>query len=168
MVLCRNIPPPPNNIPPLPAMAGPDVTMRERLALHRSEPVCASCHTLMDPIGFGMEDFDSVGLHRTMEGSNPVDATGVLEGPGLDGSTFDGLAELGEALRRQPVLAPCLISKIYAEALGRRALRVDLPSIESLADGFTESRNRLDQLLVALVTSESFRFSESGSEDQTP
>ncbi|MEO8185303.1 MAG: DUF1592 domain-containing protein, partial [Deltaproteobacteria bacterium] len=161
MVLCRNIPPPPNNVPPLPPQAGPEVTMRQRLAVHRSAPVCASCHTMMDPIGFGMEDFDSVGLHRMMEGTSPVDATGSLEGVGLDGSTFDGLAELGAALRQQPVVGPCLVSKIFAEALGRRAVRPDGDALEKLSTGFSESQNRMDQLLVALVTSESFRFAES-------
>lgn len=160
MVLCRSIPPPPNNVPPLPPQAGPEVTMRERLALHRQAPVCAGCHAMMDPIGFGMEDFDSVGLHRTMEGTSPVDATGTLEGAGLDGSSFSGLAELGAALRRQPVVGPCLVSKIYAEALGRRALQVDRAAIEQLAAGFTSSQNRLDQLLLTLVTSDSFRFVE--------
>jgi hypothetical protein len=160
MLLCRNIPPPPNNVPPLPPQAGPDVTMRERLAVHRQAAVCASCHSMMDPIGFGMEDFDSVGLHRTMEGTVPVDASGSLEGPGLDGSTFEGLAELGAALRRQPVVVPCLISKVFAEALGRRAVRLDIASLEQLSSGFSESQNRFDQLLVALVTSDSFRFAE--------
>jgi hypothetical protein len=160
MVLCRSIPPPPNNVPPLPPQAGPDVTMRERLAVHRQAAVCASCHSMMDPIGFGMEDFDSAGLHRTMEGTVPVDASGSLEGPGLDGSTFEGLAELGAALRRQPVVAPCLISKVYSEALGRRAVRADGDSIEQLANSFSQGQNRMDQLLVALVTSDSFRFAE--------
>jgi hypothetical protein len=160
MLLCRNIPPPPNNVPPLPPQAGPDVTMRERLAVHRQAAVCASCHSMMDPIGFGMEDFDSVGLHRTMEGTVPVDASGSLEGPGLDGSTFEGLAELGAALRRQPVVVPCLVSKIYSEALGRRAVRGDTASIEELSSSFSQGQNRLDQLLVTLVTSESFRFAE--------
>jgi hypothetical protein len=160
MLLCRVIPPPPNNVPPLPPQAGPEVTMRERLALHRKEPVCASCHTMMDPIGFGMEDFDSVGLHRTMEGTAPVDATGTLEGAGLDGSAFDGLAELGAALRQQPVVAPCLVSKIYGEALGRSPMRLDGSTIEQLSASFSENQNRLDQLLVTLVTSESFRFVE--------
>jgi hypothetical protein len=115
---------------------------------------------MMDPIGFGMEDFDSVGLHRTMEGTSPVDATGTLEGSGLDGSAFNGLAELGAALRRQPVVTPCLVSKLYSEALGRRALQLDGPSIDQLAVSFSEGQNRLDQLLITLVTSESFRFVE--------
>lgn len=160
MLLCRFIPPPPNNVPPLPPQAGPDVTMRERLAVHRTAPVCASCHSMMDPIGFGMEDFDSVGLYRTMEGTSPVDATGALEGPGLDGSAFNGLAELGAALRRQPVVAPCLVSKLYAEALGRSAVQHDRSAIEQLAADFIESQYRLDQLLITLATSESFRFVE--------
>jgi len=160
MLLCRTIPPPPNNVPPLPPQAGPDVTMRERLAVHRQAAVCASCHSMMDPIGFGMEDFDSVGLHRTLEGTVPVDASGSLEGPGLDGSTFEGLAELGAALRRQPVAGPCLVSKIYSEALGRRATRADGEALEQLSGGFSESQNRMDQLLVALVTSDPFRFVE--------
>jgi hypothetical protein len=160
MVLCRSIPPPPNNVPPLPPQAGPEVTMRERLALHRKDPVCASCHSMMDPLGFGMEDFDSVGLHRTMEGTSPVNATGTLEGPGLDGSAFDGLAELGAALRRQPIVGTCLVTQIYGEALGRRALQLDRAAIDQLSASFSESQNRLDQLLITLVTSEAFRFVE--------
>jgi hypothetical protein len=160
MMLCRNIPPPPNNVPPLPPQAGPEVTMRERLAVHRKEAFCASCHSMMDPIGFGMEDFDSVGLHRTMEGTSPVDATGTLVGPGLDGSNFNGLADLGAVLRRQPVVGPCLVSKLYAEALGRRALQLDRSSLDQLSATFSESQNRLDQLLLTLVMSDSFRFVE--------
>ena len=160
MVLCRLIPPPPNNVPPLPPQAGPDVTMRERLAVHRKEPVCASCHSMMDPLGFGMEDFDSVGLYRTMEGTSPVDATGTLEGPGLDGSAFSGLAELGAALRRQPVVGPCLVSKLYAEALGRNAVQHDTSAIDQLAASFSESQYRLDQLILTLVSGDSFRFVE--------
>jgi len=160
MLLCRSIPPPPNNVPPLPPQAGPEVTMRERLAVHRQSPVCAGCHSMMDPIGFGMEDFDSVGLYRTLEGTSPVDASGVLEGPGLDGTTFSGLAELGAALRRQPVVGPCLVSKLYSEVLGRRALQLDRSAIEQLAARFSDSQHRLDQLLLTLVTSDSFRFAE--------
>jgi hypothetical protein len=158
MLLCRSIRPPPNDVPPLPLQTGPEVTMRQRLALHRTAPSCASCHSKMDPMGFGMEDFDSVGLYRTKEGTSPVDASGVLDGPGLDGSTFSGLAELGAALRRQPVLGPCLVSKLYAKALGRSALAIDRSSLEELVASFTENQNRLDRLLVTLVGSESFRF----------
>jgi hypothetical protein len=160
MLLCRSVPPPPNDVPPLAPPAGPEVTLRERLELHRKAPSCAACHRKMDPIGFGMEDFDGVGRHRTTEGTNPVDASGVLEGRGLDGSSFRGLAELGAALRRQPVLAPCLVSKIYAQALGRSALQLDSAALEELVASFAEHQHRLDQLLLSLAASESFRFVE--------
>lgn len=159
-LLCRIVPPPPPGVPPLPAMAAADATLRERLDLHREAPSCAGCHALMDPMGFGMEDFDSVGLYRTKDGVKPVDATGSLTGEGLDGSTFDGLAQLGAAMRKQPVLAPCLVSKLYAEAQGRIATELDRVQLGELVDSFSRSENRLDQLLLSLVASESFRFVE--------
>lgn len=159
-LLCRTVPPPPDNIPPLPPMAGPDATVRERLTLHREAPACSGCHALMDPMGFGMEDFDGVGLYRTMEGTKPVDASGALVGEGLDGSTFNGLAELGAALRKQPILGPCLVSKLYGEAQGRRAIELDRTALNELAASFAGSQNRLDSLLLSLVTSEAFRFVE--------
>jgi hypothetical protein len=116
----------------------------------------------MDPMGFGMEDFDSVGLFRTMDGISPVDASGSLSGNGLDGSTFNGLAELGSALRKQPVLAPCLVSKLYAEAQGRPATELDRAALSALTEAFAGSQNRLDQLLLTLVQSDAFRFVEPG------
>jgi hypothetical protein len=160
MLLCRSVPPPPNDVPPLAPPAGPEVTLRQRLELHRKAPSCASCHAKMDPMGFGMEDFDGVGRYRTMDGTSPVDASGVLEGRGLDGSSFNGLAELGAALRRQPVLAPCLVSKVFAKALGRRALQVDAAALEELVASFADQQHRFDQLLIALAASDSFRFVE--------
>lgn len=159
-LLCRTVPPPPNNVPPLPAMPEPGQTLRQRLEAHRASPACSGCHALMDPMGFGMEDFDSVGQYRTMDGTSPVDPTGTLTGPGLDGSAFKGLAELGAALRKQPVLGPCLVSKLYAESQGRSATELDRPSITQLASGFSGSHNRVDQLILGLVQSESFRFVE--------
>jgi hypothetical protein len=159
-LLCRIVPLPPPNIPPLPAMADASATLRERLTLHREAPQCSGCHALMDPMGFGMEDFDSVGLHRTTEGTNPIDASGELVGDGLDGSTFNGLAELGAAMRRQPVLGPCLVSKLYAEAQGRPATELDRAQLSELVDGFVVTQNRMDQLLLSLVSSDAFRFVE--------
>jgi hypothetical protein len=160
MLLCRSVLPPPDDVPPLAPPARPEMTLRQRLELHRTAPSCASCHAKMDPIGFGMEDFDGVGRHRTMDGTSPVDASGVLEGRGLDGSSFTGLAELGAALRRQPVLAPCLVSKVFAKALGRSALYVDSAALEELMASFAEHRHRFDQLLISLAVSDAFRFVE--------
>jgi hypothetical protein len=159
-LFCRTVPPPPNNVPPLPTMFDQSLTLRKRLEAHRSAPQCAGCHALMDPMGFGMENFDGIGQPRTMDGMNPVDATGALTGDGLDGSSFNGLAELGAALRKQPIMAPCLVSKIYAEAQGREAIELDRPAIDALTTTFKGSQNHLDELIAALVSADSFRFVE--------
>lgn len=158
-LLCRTVPAPPNNVPPLPAMPEPGQTLRQRLEAHRSSPACSGCHALMDPYGFGMEDFDGVGLYRTSDGGSPLDATGTFTGAGLDGSAFKGLAELGAALRKQPVLGPCMVSKLYAESQGRTATELDRATINQLSAGFATG-HQVDQLILAMVQSESFRFVE--------
>jgi hypothetical protein len=159
-LLCRVVPAPPNNVPPLPPSAGPDTTLRQQLEAHRASPACSGCHALMDPMGFGMENFDSVAMFRSKDGNNTIDASGTLTGDGLDGSSFNGLAELGAALRKQPIMGPCLVSKLYAEAQGRSAIELDRATIDALSASFKSSQDHLDQLILSLVASDSFRFVE--------
>jgi len=154
-LLCQTIPPPPPGVPPLPPMAGPDSTLRQRLSAHRASAQCASCHGRMDPLGFGMENFDTVAMYRTTDNGQPIDASGSVEGV-----SFNGLAEMSSVLRKQPVAGPCLVSKVYVNALGRVAIDVDGPALNSLAKQFADSGNRVDQLLLNLVNSEAFRFVE--------
>jgi hypothetical protein len=153
MLLCRNIPPPPPGIPPLPDMAPPGSTVRQILSAHRSQPMCASCHTLMDPLGFGMENFDSSGAYRTTDNGQPIDATGTL-----DDKSFSNLAELGVAVQKNPVTGTCLVSNFYQNALGRAPVAVDNNALNQLAGQFSTAGNRIDQLLVNLVASDGFRF----------
>ena len=93
-------PPPPGNIPALKETTGVEkaVSMRERIAQHRADPACASCHNLMDPIGLAMENYDAVGRWRTHESGTPIDVSGGLP----DGSKFEGLAGLQKALLSRP------------------------------------------------------------------
>jgi hypothetical protein len=153
MILCRTIPEPPPGTPPLPQMAPPGSTVRQILATHRSEPQCASCHGLMDPLGFAMEAFDTTGQYRTTENGQAIDTTGTL-----DGVPFSNLAELGAVLRKHAAAGPCLVSKIYQNALGRLPLEVDTAVLNQLIGQFTAGGNRMDQLLVNLVGSDGFRF----------
>jgi hypothetical protein len=153
-LLCINVPPPPANVPPLPAMLDPGATMREIMAAHRTSPSCASCHTIMDPVGFGLDHFDAVAAYRTTENGKPVDSTGTL----TDGTAFDGLAQLGAALRKEPVAGPCFVSKMYENSLGRTAITLDDTAIMALAKQFSDGQNHADQLLLNLVSSDSFRF----------
>ncbi|HEX4405758.1 MAG TPA: DUF1592 domain-containing protein [Polyangia bacterium] len=152
-VLCKNVPDPPPGIPPLPAMSSAQTTLRQKLEMHRAAASCAVCHQIMDPLGFGMEKFDTTGQYRTMDNGLPIDATGTL------GSTmFDGLAPLGAAIAQQPVTAPCLVSKVYTFAEGRALTGHDNPALDALATTFTKNGNHVDQLLLDLVSSDAFRF----------
>ncbi|HVR60605.1 MAG TPA: DUF1592 domain-containing protein [Polyangia bacterium] len=153
-LLCRVIPPPPDKVPPLPDETDqPNTTVRQRLVKHRQDPSCAACHALMDPIGFGMENFDTVGKYRTTDNNQPIDATGTL-----GGMNFDGLGQLGGVLRQQPASAPCLVSKVYSYLLGRTINDKDASTIDALATFFGGNGNNVDKLLLQTVTSDAFRF----------
>jgi hypothetical protein len=152
-ILCKNIPPPPPGVPPLPPTLGPNTTLRQQLIAHRAAPQCASCHANMDPIGFGMENFDTAGLYRTLDNGQPIDATGTV-----DGASFNGLAQLGTVLRNDALSGPCFVSKVYTNAQGRAPTDWDTVALNALSQQFTTGGNRADRLLIAVVTSDAFRF----------
>jgi hypothetical protein len=152
-LLCRNVPDPPPGVPPLPAMADASSTLRQKMETHRSAASCSACHALMDPIGFGMEPFDGAGQYRTQDNGHPIDASGTL-----DGKTFDGLAALGSIIHDDAVTGPCLVSKLLTFAEGRRLSGHDAPALDALATTFAKGGNRVDQLMLDLVTSDAFRF----------
>jgi hypothetical protein len=155
-LLCQIVPqPPPEVMAQLPPPRNPNDQIRQILVDHRTNPSCAVCHAQMDPVGLGMENFDGVGRYRTMDKGKPIDATG-----NLDGVAFDGLAQLGAALRNASVAGPCLVSKLYTNALGRAPGERDGPVLNKLAASFAAGGNHLDQLLLELVASEGFRFVE--------
>src|SRR5207302_5338499 len=123
-LLCSEPPPPPPNIPPLPETTTPTGSLRQRLEAHRSNPVCASCHSSIDPIGFGLEHFDAVGRWRNTDtGGYAIDATGTLPG----GAAFDGAAQLARALKQDPRVASCIAQKVFTYAIGRQVVPGDDP-----------------------------------------
>jgi hypothetical protein len=153
MLLCRTIPDPPPGVPPLPPPSDTTTTVRQKMEAHRTQPQCASCHALMDPMGFGMENFDATAQYRTTDNGHPIDSTGTL-----NGVAFSNLADLGAVLHKSPSTGPCFVSNMYANALGRTPINLDGAALDQLAGQFASSGNRADQLLVSLVTSDSFRF----------
>jgi hypothetical protein len=134
-------------------MAGPGSTVRQMLTAHRSQPMCASCHAQMDPIGFAMENFDATGHYRTTDNGQPIDSSGTL-----DGVAFSNLAELGSVVRKNAVAGPCVASKVYENALGRLPTNLDGAALDQLITQFVASGNRIDQLLVNLVGNNGYRF----------
>lgn len=153
-LLCKAVPPPPPGVDTsLPPTADPNASVRQRLEAHRTNPTCASCHTLMDPIGLGLESFDSLGRYRTADNGHPIDPSGDV-----NGAHFASAAELGARLRQDPAAAACVVSKLYAHAQGRSSIALDEAALAELSRQFDAAGHRADQLLVSLVASDAFRF----------
>ena len=116
--LNQPIPPPPPNVPALDeTKIGATGSMRQQMEEHRANPACASCHSKMDPLGFGFENFNAIGEWRTKDGKFPIDASGTLP----DGRSFKGPEELKTLLRKdQGAFAECVADKMLTYALGPR------------------------------------------------
>ena len=160
--LLRNVLCIPMELPPGLAVSSPAPdttrTTRERFTEHRADPTCASCHDLIDPIGFGLEDYDAIGRFRTIDINGlPIDSTGLLAGAGagVDGA-FEGGAELAERLSRSEVVRDCVARQVYQYAQARVAARGDECVLEELKQRFAASDGDLRELLVAIATSEAF------------
>jgi hypothetical protein len=150
-------PPPPANVEQLKDdKPGAELvgTLRQRMEQHRANPSCANCHERMDPLGFGLENFDAIGAWRTLDGKDRVDASGVLPG----GQSFKGPAELKTVLMaRKDQFTRCLAEKVLTYALGRGIERTDHCTVDAIARDVAASDYRFSSLVLAVVHSEPFR-----------
>ncbi|MCM3870289.1 MAG: DUF1592 domain-containing protein [Pyrinomonadaceae bacterium] len=148
-------PPPPPDVPNLDeAKIGSSSSMREQLELHRKNAVCASCHKSMDPLGFGLENFDAIGAWRTKDGQFPINASGTLP----DGRTFDGPVGLKSILKAQPdAFTECLTRKLLIYALGRGLEPYDDPAVKKIVKGVAADNYRFSSLVLGIVKSEPFQ-----------
>jgi mono/diheme cytochrome c family protein len=122
-------PPPPPDVPALDETAVASGSMRQQLEKHRANAICASCHSRMDPLGFGLENYDALGKWRTADGKFPIDSSGTLP----DGRTFKTPAEMKTILMAQlPEFAHCLTEKMLTYALGRGMERYDRRTIDEI------------------------------------
>jgi hypothetical protein len=158
--------PPPPDVPPLKADEEGEKprTVREQMAEHRANPVCASCHKVMDPIGFALENFDAVGAWRTREAGGPIDASGEL----VDGTHVDGVVTLRNALLSRPtVFVGTMTEKMLIYALGRGLTAADMPVVRSVVRGAGRQDYRFSALVLGIVNSMPFqmRKSEASSSD---
>lgn len=152
-------PPPPANVPPLKeASVAASLPVRERLAEHRSNAGCATCHRVIDPVGFALEQFDAVGRWRTLDEGRPVDAAGGLP----DGSECDGVAGLEKALLQRPELfVRTLTEKLFIFALGRAPDESDAPAVRRIIRDARANNYRFSSLIVGLTTSVPFQMRKS-------
>jgi hypothetical protein len=154
LLLCEPVPAPPGNVNFAIAQDthNPNFkTMRERLTAHRTDPTCAGCHKLMDPMGLALENFDSDAGYRSAENGEPLDTSGDL-----DGIEFTDAAGLGRALHENPTTGPCFVRRLYAYATGRPAVRRDMAWIRYLEKSFAEDGYRAPDLMRRIATSENF------------
>jgi hypothetical protein len=128
--------------------------MREQLELHRQNAICASCHVRMDPLGFGLENFDAIGAWRTKDGQFPINASGTLP----DGKSFDGPPGLITILKGQPdAFAECLTRKMLVYALGRGLEREDDAAVATIVKNVGTANYRFSSLVLGIVNSELFQ-----------
>ena len=148
-------PPPPPNVPEL--KEGKELTgsLRQRMEQHRGNPVCASCHARMDPIGFGLENFDGIGAYRSTEGKLPIDSSGKL----VSGETFRGAGELRKILlgKRRDEFVRCLSEKMLTFALGRGTEFYDRCAIDKISLAVAKNEYRFSSLILEVVKSVPFQ-----------
>jgi hypothetical protein len=149
-------PPPPAVVPPLDdSPAAATLTMRQRMEKHRENPVCASCHKVMDPIGLALENFDAIGRWRDLDGESPIDASGVL----TDGTQVSGAVDLRQALLQRPeVLVGTMSEKLMTYALGRGLEATDMPAVRTVVRDALRDGYRFSALVKGVVTSAPFRM----------
>jgi mono/diheme cytochrome c family protein len=150
-------PPPLPNVPPLKPTnnEGAVLSMRQRMEQHRANPVCASCHAMMDPLGLSLENFDAVGKWRTLgESSAAIDARGRAP----DGTTFEGPTGLRDMLLRSDRFVPTLTEKMLTYALGRGLEYSDMPAVRAIVRDAAKNDYRVSALIAGIVQSPPFRM----------
>lgn len=152
-VLCQSVMPPPPDVDTTIPDTGDSQTLRERLEQHALNPACAGCHSFIDPPGLLFENFDSLGVYRTVDRNGfPIDATGDLDGQPLANAT-----ELGPILAEDPRVGKCVATQLFRHAQGRLDTEAERDIIIDLDARFAADGYRFKQLLMTLVTHEGFR-----------
>jgi mono/diheme cytochrome c family protein len=136
------------------AEAAKTSSLRERLEAHRASPVCASCHRIMDPMGFALENFDLVGAWREFDGPSRIDSTGQL----ADGTPVSGPGDLRRALlSRSDAFMTTAVEKLMTYALGRPVHAPDMPTVRAIVRRAAANNNRFSSLVMGIVDSDSFQ-----------
>jgi hypothetical protein len=154
VMLCEKVPDPPGNVTfnLVQDTANPNYrTARARLGAHATQATCVGCHRLIDPMGLGLENFDSLGEYRAAENGAAIDASGEL-----DGMKFTDAAGLGKALHDDPATPACVVSRLYAYASGRPANKGEAELISDFNKEFAADGYRLPALMRRIVTSPDF------------
>jgi hypothetical protein len=155
LLLCQKVPPPPPNVNfnivqdthnPL------YKTARQRLSTHRDSPACAGCHSITDPMGLAMENYDALGEYRTQENGALIDASGSFEG-----KSYRDLIGLGQILHDSPSVPNCVAERAYEYGVGRPVVAEEREWLKYLDQAFADSRYRFQDLMRTIATSKAFQ-----------
>ena len=169
VLLCQKVPDPPGNVnfTVVQDTKNPQFkTARERLTAHRTDPTCAGCHKLIDPMGLALENFDSSGGYRTAENGSKIDPSGEF-----DGMKFTDAAGLGKAMHDHPATPSCLVNRVYAYAAGRVPTKDEGPFLKYLEKDFAAGGYKVPDLMRRIATSDAFyrvTAPQTGALDGTP
>ncbi len=156
-ILSTPPPEPPANVPPLDEnqAKGKPASVRERMERHRRNPACAGCHTLMDPLGFALENFDALGRWRTKDSNVEIDASGAFP----NGTKFNGAAEFRKALLNyREAFVRTVIEKLMTYALGRGLEPYDMPAVRAVMRDAVSSDYRWSSLILGIIKSTPFQM----------
>jgi hypothetical protein len=129
--------------------------VRERIEQHRSNPACAGCHKIMDPIGLSLENFDAIGRWRATDEGVKIDASGQL----VDGTSIDGPADLRKAmLARGDVFVAAMTEKLMMYGVGRETRSYDMPTVRAVMRDAAKNRYRFSDLVLGIVKSPAFQM----------
>ncbi len=168
-VMCGTVPPPPADLKVTPVALDPNLTTRERFLAHeQAGSVCAGCHSLMDPLGFGFENYDATGAYRTSENGKPIDATGEIKSisPEIDGP-FANALEFTQRIAKSQVVRDCVARESVRWSLGRETVSTpdtdpkvlrDQAIVQALSSSLRVSHSDMRELLVALVKRDEYGF----------
>jgi hypothetical protein len=156
-ILCQTVSPPPANIVITPPHVTPGVSTRQTFSEHDKVPACKGCHALMDPIGFGFENFDGIGKWRTVDQGQPVDASGTLSSSDVDGP-FHGVVELANKLAQSQEASDCVVTEWFRYAFARGETPDDACTMASLKRAFASASFDIRELLVGVTQTDAFRY----------
>jgi hypothetical protein len=157
-LLCMPLPPPPPNVPPLDTNPTTG-SMRQKLEAHeKAGAACSGCHSLLDPIGLSLENFDAVGRWRTMDGQYPIDTTGLS----YNGHAVSDIASLAAVVKSDPAFIPCITSQFWAYAMGQEAQDGDAQAITTLNAAAAGGGYSLRDMIHVLVKSPTFQTRGGG------
>ena len=148
-------PPPVPNVPELEQQKQLTGTLRQKMEQHRANPTCASCHTKMDAIGFGLENYDAIGAFRSQDAGAAIDPSGELS----VAEKFQGPVDLAKLLatKKQEDYVRCLVEKLLTYSLGRGLEYYDRPAVKGIADGLAKRRHTFSGLVLEVVNSVPFQ-----------